>query len=132
MTDFLIVIRLLGLRVAEYAQTTQNEIDVHEYPSGKRVIKALTPLDFITHDKNNAIINEKNTATDLTVLKNVKVTFRIQKNRGNGQSITLKTDNKHLEICPVRAVYRILQQAKRLGQDDDQPLGVFINHHGIK
>ena len=73
MTDFLIVIRLLGLRVAEYAQTTQNEIDVHEYPSGKRVIKALTPLDFITHDKNNAIINEKNTATDLTVLKNVKV-----------------------------------------------------------
>jgi len=34
MTDFLIVIRLLGLRVSEYAQTTQNEIDVHEYPSG--------------------------------------------------------------------------------------------------
>ncbi len=132
MTDFLIVIRLLGLRVAEYAQTTQNEIDVHEYPSGKRVIKALTPLDFIIHDKNNAIINEKNTATDLTVLKNVKVTFRIQKNRENGQSITLKTDNKHPEICPVRAAYRILQRAKRLGQDDDQPLGVFINHHGIK
>ena len=74
----------------------------------------------------------KNTAIDLTVLKNVKVTFRIQKNRENGQSITLKTDNKHPEICPVRAVYRILQRAKRLGQDDDQPLGVFINHHGIK
>ena len=35
MTDLLIVIRLLGLRVAEYAQTTQNEIDVHKYPSGK-------------------------------------------------------------------------------------------------
>jgi hypothetical protein len=68
MTDFLIVIRLLGLRVSEYAQTTQNEIDVHEYPSGKRVIKAFTPLDFIIHDKNNAIINEKNTANNLTVL----------------------------------------------------------------
>ena len=40
----------------------------------------------------------KNTANDLTVLKNVKVTFRIQKNRENGQSITLKTDNKHPEI----------------------------------
>jgi len=77
-------------------------------------------------------MNEKNTVNDLTMLKNVKVTFRIQKNRENGQSITLKTDNKHPEICPVRAVYRILQQAKRLGQDDDQPLGVFINHHRIK
>ena len=98
----------------------------------KRVIKALTPLDFIIHDNNNAIINEKNTANDLTVLKHVKVIFRIQKNRQNGQSITLKTDNMHPEICPVRAVYRILQRAKKLGQDDDQPLGVFIKHHGIK
>ena len=39
---------------------------------------------------------------------------------------------KHPEICPVRAVHRILQRAKRLGQDDDQPLGVFINHYGKK
>jgi len=90
MTDFLIVIRLLGLRVSEYAQTAQNDIDEHEYPSGKRVIKALTPLDFIIHNQNNAIINEKNTANDLTVLKHVKVTFQIQNNRQNGQSITLK------------------------------------------
>jgi hypothetical protein len=89
MTDFLIVIRLLSLRVSEYAQTTQNKIDVNEYPSGKRVIKALTPLDFITHDKNNAVINEKNTANNLTVLKNVKVTFRIQKNREQGLIIVL-------------------------------------------
>jgi len=59
MTDFLIVIQLLGLRVAEYAQTTQNEINMHKYPSGKRVIHALTPLDLIIYDKNNAIINEK-------------------------------------------------------------------------
>ena len=132
VTDFMIIIRLLGLRVSEYAQTTQNKIDVHEYPSGKRVIKAFTPLDFIIYDKNNAIIDEINSTKQLTTLKKVKVTFRIQKNRENGQSITLKADVKHPEICPVRAVHRILQRAKRLGQDDDQPLGVFINHHGIK
>ncbi len=35
MCDFLIIIRILGFRVSEYAQTTQNEIDVHEYPSEK-------------------------------------------------------------------------------------------------
>jgi hypothetical protein len=56
----------------------------------------------------------------------------MQKNRQNGQSITLKADNKHPEICPVRAVYRILQRANRPGQDNDQPLGIFINHYGIK
>jgi hypothetical protein len=65
-------------------------------------------------------------------LHKVKVTFQIQKNREIGQSITLKADKKRPEIFPVRAVHRILQQAKRLGQDDDQPLGVFINHYGIK
>ena len=132
VTDFMIIIRLLGLRVSEYAQTTQNKIDVHEYPSGKQVIKAFTPLDFIIYDKNNAIIDEINSTKQLTTLKKVKVTFRIQKNRENGQSITLKADVKHPEICPVRAVHRILQRAKRLGQNDDQPLGVFINHYGIK
>ena len=68
----------------------------------------------------------------LTVLQKVKVTFQIQKNRENGQSITLKADKKHPEICPVRAVHRILQRAKRLGQDDNQPIGIFINHYGIK
>ena len=75
VTDFMIIIRLLGLRVSEYAQTTQNKIDVHEYPSGKRVIKAFTPLDFIIYDKNNAIIDEINSTKQLTTLKKVKVTF---------------------------------------------------------
>jgi hypothetical protein len=32
MTDFLIVIRLLGIRVSEYAQTIKNEIDVTNTP----------------------------------------------------------------------------------------------------
>ena len=112
MCDFLIIIRILGFRVSEYAQTTQNEIDVHEYPSGKQVIKAFTPSDWIIYDKSNAIISETNIADQLTLLQKVKVTFRIQKNRENGQSITLKADNKHPEICPVKAVCRILQRAK--------------------
>jgi hypothetical protein len=31
----------------------------------------------------------------------------------------------------VRAAYQIYLRAKRLGQSDDQPLGVFVNHQGI-
>ena len=38
----------------------QNEIEVHEYPSRKRVKKAFTPLDFIIYGKNNAIMNDTN------------------------------------------------------------------------
>ena len=29
------------------------------------------------------------------------------------------------------AAYRIFLRAKRLGQTDDQPMGVFVNHQGI-
>jgi hypothetical protein len=31
----------------------------------------------------------------------------------------------------VRAAYQIFLRAKRLGQTDDQPMGVFVNHQGI-
>jgi hypothetical protein len=63
--------------------------------------------------------------------KKMKLTFRIQKNRQNGQSITFVADNKHPQICPVRAAHRIYLRAKRLGKSDDQPMGIFINHQGI-
>ncbi len=31
----------------------------------------------------------------------------------------------------MRAAYQIFLRAKRLGQTDDQPMGVFVNHQGI-
>ncbi len=63
--------------------------------------------------------------------RKLKVTFRIHKNCENGQSITLAADDKNHHICPVHAAYQIYLRAKRLGQSDDQPMGVFVNHQGI-
>ncbi len=60
------------------------------------------------------------------------MTFQIQKNRRNGQSITLVADDAHLDICPVRAAYCIYLRAKKLGQSDSEPMGVFVNIFGIK
>jgi hypothetical protein len=37
--DWFCLIRICGFRVAEYAQTTQTKINVHQYSSGKEVIK---------------------------------------------------------------------------------------------
>jgi hypothetical protein len=64
--------------------------------------------------------------------KNTKDDLWIQKNRQNGQSITLVADNAHQDICPVRAACRIFLRAKKLGQSDSEPIGVFINKFGIK
>jgi hypothetical protein len=38
---------------------------------------------------------------------------------------------KHLNICPVRAAYQFFLRAKHLGQSDDQPMGIFVNHQGV-
>jgi hypothetical protein len=61
----------------------------------------------------------------------LKLTFRIQKNHQNGQTIAFVADNKNHHICPVCAAYQIFLQTRRLGQSDNQPMGVFVNHQGI-
>jgi hypothetical protein len=60
------------------------------------------------------------------------MTFRIQKNRQNGQSIILVANSAHPKISPVQAAYRIFIQAKRLNQSDSEPMAVFVNKFGIK
>jgi hypothetical protein len=63
-----------------------------------------------------------------TFPKKMKVTYQIQKNRQNGQSITLVSDDDHPDI-PVRAAYRSFLQTKRLGQSNSQPMTIFVNKH---
>jgi hypothetical protein len=45
--------------------------------------------------------------------------------------ITFAADDKHPHICPVRSAYWIFLRAKRLGQADNQPMGVYVNHQGL-
>ncbi len=43
--DWFCLIRICSFRAAEYAQTTQTKINMHQYSSGKEVIKAFLPGD---------------------------------------------------------------------------------------
>ncbi len=49
--DVVALSRYIGLRLSEYAQTTQDKVDQHTYPSGKMVIKAFITNDFIFYDE---------------------------------------------------------------------------------
>ncbi len=68
----------------------------------------------------------------MEIPKKLTMTFQIQKNRQNGQSITLVANNAHHDICPVQAAYCIFLRAKKLGQLDSEPMGIFVNKFGIK
>ena len=129
--DWFCVIRIIGLRCSEYAQTTQNKIDIYEYPSGKQVVKAFVRTDWIFYNKQGRIIKVHDEAM-LDSLGKCKVTFRIQKNRQNGQKITFTFDFNHPSICLVRAAYRIYLRSIRLGQSDDEPMAVFVNKKNAK
>ncbi len=128
VADWFTLIRITGLRCAEYARMTQSAVDKHEYPSGRCVTKAFVPTDWKFYDKDGVTINVHPLSKDVQAFPTkLHVTYRIQKNRQNGQSITLVSDNNPPDICPVRAAYRIFLRANRLGQSDSQPMAVFVN-----
>ena len=101
------------------------KVDYHVYSSGKKVIKEFTANDFAFYDKSgDLIIPLDDESAD--IIKNVKITWRIQKNRRNGQAITLSADDDHSKICPVCAALQMVLRARRLGQPDSLPVARHI------
>jgi hypothetical protein len=105
----------IGPCVSEYAQTTQDKVDYHVYPSGTRVIKAFTANDFVFYDKCGHVLKKIDDST-LDLATSVQITWCIQKNCQNGQKIKLSTDTKNLAICPVWGALQMVMRASRLGQ----------------
>ena len=102
VADWFILIRITDLHCAKYAQTTQSAIDTHQYPLDKHVIKAFIPTGWKFHDSKGVLICIHSLNSNPQEFpKKLKVIFQIQKNRQNGQSITLVADNAHPEICPI-------------------------------
>ncbi len=50
--------RYIGPCLSEYAQTTQDEVDHHTYPSGKTVIKVFIANDFIFYEEKKRIVKD--------------------------------------------------------------------------
>ncbi len=50
----------IGPRLSKYAQTTQDKVDHHTYPSGKMVIKAFIANNFIFYDEKKFVVNDLN------------------------------------------------------------------------
>jgi hypothetical protein len=119
----------IGPRLSEYAQKNQKTVDVHTYLLGTTVIKAFTANDFFFYDAKKRIIEDLGPESIKSVTA-VKITWRIQKNRQNGQSITLATDKKFLDLHPVLSATRMVICARQLLQPDNMPLAVYKTRKG--
>jgi len=125
--DWFTLIRITGLRCTEYAQKTQTNVDKHKYALGRHVTKAFVPSDWKFYNSKDRLITNP-----MEIPTKLKMTFRIQKNRQNSQSITLVSDDDHMNICPIRAAYHIYLRAKNLSQSDSEPMGISVNKFNIK
>jgi hypothetical protein len=99
-------------------------MDYHVYPSGKQVIKAFTANDFHFFDKNSQVISELSD-TSIRVVDRVRITWRIQKNRQNNQTVTLLSDKTNTSICPILAALHLVLRACCLSQPDSIPVACY-------
>jgi hypothetical protein len=111
LVDFVSLGCYIGPRLSEYAQTTQDKVDYHTYPSGTMVIKTFVASDFIFYDSKKHIVEILDEDSFQKVCS-VKVTWRIQKNCQNGQAITLSVEVNRPEICPVHSAMRLVLRAR--------------------
>ena len=68
--------------------------------------------------------------SDLDRVHAVVMTWRIQKNRRNGQQIRMIVDRDHPDVCPALAVARMAWRKARLKHPMSKPLAVFKDKTG--
>ncbi len=93
------------------------------------VIKAFMANNFIYYNEKKCIIKNLNNDS-LQQARIVKITWRIQKNHQNGQSITLTAEIDRPKICPMRSAMQLVLQAKWLNQPNDMPVVVYKTKKG--
>ncbi len=127
--DFVSLGCYIGPRLSRYAQTTQDKVNYHTYPSGTLVIKAFVASDFMFYDGKKHIVKilDKDSFQQVHL---VKITWRFQKNHQNGQAITLSAEVNRPEICPVCSTMRLVLCARQLNQPNDMPLGMYRTKKG--
>jgi hypothetical protein len=95
----------------------------------QRLITTLTLLaarskDFAFFDKSWCPLCTVDDSS-FEVADTVQITWRIQKNCRNGQTITLSSNSAHPDLSPIRSTLRLVLRARRLKQQDTMPLQCY-------
>ena len=128
LVDWVLVGRYVGQRCGEFAQTTQLKEDYHVTPRGKKILKAFTRGDIrFFNDQGRLILNPKEGEGKAIAFT---TTWKVQKNRRNGQEAEWAADPQNPTWCPCEAMIRIVNRAKRLKVSTKKPLAVWKDGKG--
>ncbi len=123
--DIAILARYLGFRLSEYGQKTQSKPEYHSFPCGnKTTLKAISSQDLVFFTKDGKQLTEYD-LNEIDEIDYLEVTFKVQKNRRNGEKKQVLPDRKNPEMCPVLAALRLVIRARNLGQIQSLPCAVY-------
>ena len=128
MLDWFILGRYTGFRKSEWCQSTQTDYQrILEWPGQPSL--AIIRSDFEFLDAHERLIKLTKT-TDIDKIHYVRIRWRHQKNKENGEKIPFARDRTLPQFCPVLAAIRIAQRASRLNTPQHEPIGVFKHKNG--
>jgi hypothetical protein len=122
--NIVILTQYSGPHVSKYMQRTQLKVEYHIYPSGRQVIKAFTAMDFAFFDQSWCHLSTVDDSS-FEVDNTVRITWYIQMNHQNGQTITVSSGSAHPDLCPIRSALRMVLRVRQLKQLDSMPLGCY-------
>ena len=129
--DWTAMARYAAFRMCEVGQKNQKDIGYHTVPvTNRRIMKAFARGDFQFFDKiGQRITDVQNNAHRIHT---IRITWRVQKNRRNGQQITWEVDLANPAICIVKAAIRIYLRSIRFDPEGNRPLGFYVEKGKIK
>ena len=128
MLDWIILGRYTGFRKSEWCQSSQTSFErILEWPGQPPL--AMIGADFEFLDADERLI-DLNANIDMDLIQYVRIRWRHQKNKDNGEQIPFARDMLQPRFCPVLAALRIALRALRLNVPKDEPIGVFKHADG--
>jgi hypothetical protein len=127
LLDWILLGRFTGFRRSEWCQDGPG-IEMTE-PSVAQDVpqpRAFLADDFIFYDAAGQRIYNLS-ADHEHIVDCVKIRWRFQKNKDNGQIIPYKRDHKRPQVCPVLAAYRIIRRASALGIPPHVPVAAYAS-----
>ena len=120
--DWIVLGRYTGFRASEWCQTTKSNF------KRNNACPSLLPEAFIEADftffQDGEIPVLDISASLPAPITSVRICWRTQKNKQNGETIPFYRDATNPSLCPVAAALRIVHRARHLHKQPGLPLGV--------
>jgi hypothetical protein len=123
--------RFGGFRRQEFAMDKSDEIQYYVKPNGELIVRAFTLSNFIFYDVDGMPVDRQACLNDRSLAQQLGQQYDIQKNRMNGQIITVHREPAFPPFCPVELGLDIVEMAMALGaKRPEDPLCLYRTSKG--